>query len=341
MGHPPQLPQLPQPPQAQPQAFNIDFDALFNANKPDGTKVLLDALGTERNGTMLALALVDFLPVNPMLAGDVLLELEPIVIEMGKVQKLNLVLRSTGGFAEFPWRAVSVLRAFCDEFEVIIPRSAMSGATHISIAADSLVMSPLSALGSVDPTRNHPLLPPDKQGNPIPASVQDLKHCLEFVKRNVPKREVAPIVGQLFSHVNPLAIGAIEQSYELSRLITRKVLGTRKQKLPPKQIEDIVERLAGQYFSHGYPISRDEVETDLKLPVTRANPGDSLFGAMEALNTFYTGVFKKQQSVPGPIPLTFRVTGFLETTTTRRVLCQVFGPNGQPLAGSWMSQANS
>jgi hypothetical protein len=333
-----------QPPhqiQPQPQPFNIDFNALFNANKPAGSKALLEALGTERKAAMLALVLVDFLPVNPMLAGDVALQLEPIIVEIGKVKRLDLVLRSTGGLAEFPWRIVSVLRAFCDEFEAIVPRAAMSGATHIAIAADNLVMSPLSALGSVDPTRNHPLLPRDPQGNPIPASVEDLRHCLEFVKRNVPKREVGPIVGQLFSHVNPLAIGAIEQSYELSRLITRRVLGTRKQKVPPEQVEAIVDRLAGKYFSHGYPISRDEVEADLQLPVTKANPGDSLFVAIEALNAFYTGVFEKQQQVPGPVPLTFRVTGFLETQKSRRILCQVFGPNGQPLAGSWISDANS
>ncbi len=261
---------IPPQPQPQPQAFNIDFNALFNANKPAGTKTLLDVLTTERKGVMLALAFVDFLPVNPMLAGDVSLQLEPIVIEIGKVQKINLVLRSTGGFAEFPWRIVSILRGFCDEFEAIVPRAAMSGATHIAIAADNLVMSPLSALGSVDPTRNHPLLPRDPHGNPIPASVQDLRHCLEFVKRSVPKRELGPIVGQLFSHVNPLAIGAIEQSYELSRLITTKVLGTRKVKLPPKQVDEIVDRLAGKYFSHGYPISRAEVETDLGLPMTKA-----------------------------------------------------------------------
>ena len=228
MGHPPQGP--PQPP-PQPQAlFNVDFQALYNANKPAGSKALLDALGKERTGEMLSLVFVDFLPVNPMLMGDVTLQLEPTVVQMGKVEKLNLVLRSTGGIAEFPWRIVSILRAFCDEFEVIVPRQAMSGATHIAISADNLVMGPLSALGSVDPTRNHPLLPLDKHGNPIPASVQDLRHCLEFVKRNVPKHEVGPIVGQLFSLVNPLAIGAIEQSYELSRLITRRVLGTRKEK---------------------------------------------------------------------------------------------------------------
>jgi len=218
----------------------------------------------------------------------------------------------------------------------------MSGATHIALGADNLVMGPFSALGSVDPTRNHALLPRDQQGNPTPASVQDLKHCLEFVRRNVKRSEpLAPLVGQLFTQVNPLAIGAIEQSYELSRLITRKVLGTRKKKLRPKHVRTIVDQLAGKYYSHGYPISRAEVETDLELPVTKADPGDSLFNAIEALNSFYMGVFEKQQQLAGPLPLTFRITGFVETPKSRRVLCQVFGPNGQALAGTWLAESNS
>ena len=120
------------------------------------------------------------------------------------------------------------------------------------------------------------------------------------------------IVNELFNKVNPLAIGAIEQSYELSRLITRKVLATRKEKLPHDQINEITDRLAGKYFSHGYPISREEVVDDLGLQVTRTDPGDRLFDAIESLNTYYAGTFEKSVQVPaGPVPLTFRVTGFL------------------------------
>lgn len=327
----------------QPQPFNVDFGQLFNANKPSGSKTLLEAIAAQRKASVMALALVDFLPASPMLAGDIARYVEPLIAEIGKVKKLDLVLRSTGGVAEIPWRIVSVLRCFCDELEVIVPRSAMSGATHIAIGADNLVMTPFSVLGSVDPTRNHPLLPRDPQGNPTPASVQDLRHCLEFLKKNVPKKEqLGELVGQLFSHVHPLAIGAIEQSYELSRLITRKVLATRRKKLAPKHVEEIVEQLAGKYFSHGYPISRAEVESDLRLPMTKAEPGDTLFTAIEALNSHYDTIFERQVPVAGgPVPLTFRVAGFLETPTSSRILCQVFGPNGQVLGGAWVSEANS
>lgn len=330
-------------PQPQPQQFNLDLGQLFNANKPAGSKSLLDALAGERKGKIISLVLADFLPANPMLSGETVLQLEPLLVELGKVGKLDLFLRSTGGVAEIPWRIVSVIRSFCSDFEAIIPRAAMSGATHVAIAADNLVMTPFSYLGSVDPTRNHPLLPRDPQGNLIPASVQDLKHCLEFVKRNVPEGEpFGPIISQLFANVSPLAIGAIEQSYELSRLITNKVLGTRATKLPSDQVDDIVNRLAGKYFSHSYFISCDEVQNDLKLPVTKAEPNDALFKLIESLNSYYTAAFQQQVQVPGaPIPLTFRVTGFVETLTSRRILCQVFGQNNQPVASTWMSETNS
>lgn len=332
------MPQIPQP----QQPFTLNFDQLFAANKPEGTKTLLEALENERKSRVITLELTDFLPVNPMLAGDVALQLEGLILEVGKVERLSLVLRSTGGMAEIPWRIVTLFRNFCDELEVIVPRSAMSGATHIAIAADSLVMTPLSFLGSVDPTRHHLLLPRDPQGNATPASVQDLKHCIEFVKRSISKEEpFVPVIVQLFSQVHPLAIGAIEQSYELSRLITRKVLATRKTQLPSKQVDMIVEQLAGKYYSHGYPISRNEVESDLQLPVVKADPKSSLFDSIEKLNTFYTATFEKQVAVQAPIPLNFRITGFSETTSSRRLLCQVFGPDGKVVAATWVKEANA
>jgi hypothetical protein len=340
--------QMAQQPVPQ-QPFNIDLGRIFAANKPAGSKALLQALAAERKASVTSLVLVDLWPVNPMLAGDVAMQLESLVLETGKVPKFDLFLRSTGGMAEIPWRMVSLIRSFSDEFEVIVPRLAMSGATHIAIAADNIVMSPLSCLGSVDPTRSHQLLPRDPTNNmPIPVSVQDLKHCLQFVKSNVPENEaVGPIVSELFKHVSPLAIGALEQSYELSRLITRKVLASRKKKIDPKDVEKIVDQLAGKYFSHGYFISRAEVESDLGLEVVNANPGDELFNKIEALNSYYTGVFQKEVPVPGaPVPLTFRITGFLETPKSRRILCQVMaqgpnGPNTQVVAGTWITENNS
>jgi len=163
-------------------------------------------------------------------------------------------------------------------------------------------MTPFSALGSVDPTRNHPLLPKNAQGQPIPTSVQDLKHCIQFIREQLGEsygsQNLALIVSELFKHVDPLAIGALEQAYSLARLITRKVLKTHRTPLDDEQIERIVETLSGQYFSHSYLISRAEVETDLKLPLVK--PDEDVSRTIQALSEHFSSQFRKRAPIKLP-----------------------------------------
>ena len=84
---------------------------------------------------------------------------------------------------------------------------------------------------------------------PIPISVEDLRHCIRFIREQLEesyqKQNLALIISELFKYINPLAIGALEQSYNLSKLITRKSLGSRNVKLEDTQIEKIVLRVSG------------------------------------------------------------------------------------------------
>lgn len=124
-----------------------------------------------------------------MLESAVLEPLNSVLGELGRVEKLGLFLRSTGGITEVPWRIVTTLREFCDELQVLVPDIAMSGATHIALAADELVMGPLSTLGSVDPSRKHPLLPKTEDGEPIPVSVEHFRQCVEFIREELRGKE--------------------------------------------------------------------------------------------------------------------------------------------------------
>jgi hypothetical protein len=54
-------------------------------------------------------------------------------------------------------------------------------------------------------------------------------------------------MSELFKYINPLAIGALEQSFHLARLITKKALKTHNKPLDDDQIEKVVEILSGQY----------------------------------------------------------------------------------------------
>jgi hypothetical protein len=68
----------------------------------------------------------------------------------------------------------------------------------------------------------------DKDGNPLPISVQDLKHVVDLLKREGPEQSYTPealatIFSAMFEYVHPLAMGAIEQSYTLAKLISQKL----------------------------------------------------------------------------------------------------------------------
>jgi hypothetical protein len=143
------------------------------------------------------------------------------------------------------------------------------------------------------------------------------------------------IVSELFKYINPLALGALEQTYNLSRLITKKVLGTHKSKLPEEQVTKIVETLSGRYFSHAFLISRDDVEQDLGLKVAR--PNDALMVLIRDLETQYLAEFQKAvPTAPNvPDPLVY-VGSLLQTTGTGLVLALVRKKDGTVVAEPWL-----
>lgn len=326
--------------QATPAQIQLDKKATSLLMDLGQAGPIIEAIEKKRNGTkLLALVYNDAPPVPCMLRPALLAPLSTLLSSMGKVKKLDLFLRSTGGVAEIPWRIVTLLREFADELAVILPSIALSGATHISIAADELVMSPFSALGSVDPTRNHALLPKDPSGKPIPISVEDLKHCIGFVQEQLgesyPRQNLALIISELFKYINPLALGALEQSYDLSKLITRKCLRSRKLQLDEEEIERIVELLASGYCSHSFLISRFEVENELGLPVTK--PDDELLQLMKSLEDYYLERFHSTKQLPAPNSnLSLRVGGVLQLSSHGQAIAQILQPDGKLVTDPWL-----
>lgn len=323
-----------------PQQIQLDKTAVSQLMDLASAGALIEAIQKKRDGTkVLVLAYNDAPPAPSMLTPVVLPPLSTLLSNMGKVKKLDLFLRSTGGITEVPWRIVTLLREFADELAVMIPSIALSGATHISIAADELIMSPFSVLGSVDPSRNHPLLPKDASGRPIPISVEDLKHCIGFVRRELgesyPQQNLGLIISELFKYINPLALGALEQSYDLSKLITRKCLRSHNRGLDEEQIEKIVELLASGYCSHSFLISRSEVENELGLPVTR--PDDELVQLMKSLEDYYLARFNNIKQLPSPNSnLGMRVGGVLQLSSNGYAIAQILQRDGKVVADPWL-----
>jgi hypothetical protein len=200
---------------------------------------------------------------------------------LGKRETLDLVLFTGGGDTEAPWRIVSIIREFCKEFAVLIPHRAHSAGTLIAMGANEIVMTPLGTLGPIDPSRRHPLLPRlEGAKEPEPISVQDMRHAMQFIRESAggpgspgyTPEAMAQIFTALFDKIHPLAIGAIEQSYALAKLIGTRCLETHMTADSDKaKISAIVDRLCDDYKSHQYQISRGEARS-IGLKATDASP---------------------------------------------------------------------
>lgn len=322
-------------------AMQLQNDTLLGLLDLGPARSLIETIEQKRQGSrLLCIVYNDSAPLQTMFTPSALKPLAAILSGTGKMSSLDVFLRSTGGIAEVPWRIVTLLREFSDRLSIIVPSMALSGATHLAIAGDELIMTPLSVLGSVDPTRNHPLLPKDAVGKPIPTSVEDLKHCIKFIRAQLgesyEEQNLALIISELFKYINPLAIGALEQSYNLSKLITRKCLTTRKEPLTEEKINKIADQLAGGYFSHSFLISRAEVEKDLGLPVT--SPDAELTELISRLENHYVDRFGREpQPLPAPnSQLRVHLGGVIQIANNGWAIAQIIKQDGQLVADTWI-----
>lgn len=116
---------------------------------------------------------------------------------------------------------------------------------------------------------------------------------MQFIREVAPRNAdfaytpeaMAGIVSALFEKIHPLAIGAIEQSYALAKLIGKQCLGTHMTDQGSEQINAIIDKLCDDYKSHQYQISRKEAKTvGLKV----VEPDDNLESILFDLLTFYS-----------------------------------------------------
>lgn len=229
---------------------------------------------------------------------------------LGQSDGIDLVLCTNGGDTEAPWRLTSILREFSKNLAVLVPYRATSAGTVLALGADEIVMTPLSALGPIDPSRTHPLLP-RREGaiDAEPVSVQDMRHAMQFIKEAANSNDhgttpytpsaLAKIFTALFDKIHPLAIGAIEQSYALAKLVAKRCLETHMTRSDDaKKINEIVDTLCDGYKSHAYHISRREArEIGLKVSDASEDVDATLTEILKLYKSRPVGPFGESTSV--------------------------------------------
>jgi len=188
--------------------------------------------------------------------------------EIGHTKKIDLILHSYGGAVDTPYKVVTLIREFCDEFAVIVPFVAKSAASMLVLGSDEVVMGPISELGPIDPLVKHPVY----KDTLVP--VQAVWHCLDYLQRSIVNSSdpevTSLLVAPLLDKLDPLLIGDYEKTIKASRQYAERLLSLYMLKDDPERVLKVTWALTEGYFSHGYPIGRREAK-DLGLKVTEAN----------------------------------------------------------------------
>ncbi|MFZ3102422.1 MAG: peptidase [Desulfitobacteriaceae bacterium] len=211
--------------------------------------------------------------------------------EIGHTRKIDLILHSYGGAVDTPFKVVSLIREFCQEFAVIVPFAAKSAASMVVLGADEVVMGPFSELGPIDPLVKHPVY------KDVWVPVQAVRYCIDYLQRSIVNSqnpEVASFISTpILQKLDPWLIGDYEKTLKASRqyaeaLLTRYMLREALQSIPL-----VVEALTEGYFSHGYPIGRREAK-ELGLKVTEAD--EELWDVIWKLYMGYEELFQVEDA---------------------------------------------
>lgn len=183
-------------------------------------------------------------------------------------QRIDLLIYSRGGDVSVPWRVISMLREFCQELVALVPYKAHSAATMITLGADKIVMGRKAELSPIDPTLVRATVG-ESAAPPQEISVEDVSSYISFVRERANLNDqaaLATVVSLLANQLTPLTLGSVNRQYSHIRLVAKKLLASRQQKIEEERMTTIIEALTEKMYSHGHAIGRREA-SDLGLPV--------------------------------------------------------------------------
>jgi len=255
---------------------------------------IIEKLEKERGSKVIVYFTGDRHPFGSRIAEDAVRPLYEhlLNLEFNEGTKIiDLFLYSRGGDVSVPWRITSMIREFCDEFNVLIPYKAQSAATLLSLGADNIIMGKKAELGPIDPT----LVKSSVGEGSLPRqeiSVEDVNSFLSFIKEKAninDQSALANVVSNLINQISPLTLGNVNRQNSHIRLVARRLLTSRMLKMDEEKINTIIETLTEKIYSHGHAIGRQEAK-DIGLPIIIAE--DKLENLIWQLFLIYEDFFR-------------------------------------------------
>jgi hypothetical protein len=187
-----------------------------------------------------------------------------------KDKRIELLIYSRGGNGSTALTLVSLIREYCDDFNIIIPWRAHSAATLIALGANSIVMLKSGQLSPVDvnvTTPFNPVINSPRGPQNIPINVEDLTGYINFSRDilGIKNEEgLVDVLSFLTNQLNPLALGAVHRAREKNSKIASSLLQYHMQ--DEAVINKISDIITMGLYEHSFLISRRDA-INLKLPV--------------------------------------------------------------------------
>ena len=182
---------------------------------------------------------------------DDVLALFELLEKIGHQKRIHLFIKSSGGNGQASLRLVNLLRQYCEEVVAVVPLECASAATMITLGANEILMGPMAYLTSVDTSLTHALSPIDRDNDRVSVSLDELNRVVKLWQAQGSDKSENPYQ-QLFQHVHPLVIGAVDRAESLSIMLCKELLAYH---IKEETIaENIAATLNSKYPSHGYPI---------------------------------------------------------------------------------------
>ena len=183
---------------------------------------------------------------------------------IGKTHRITLILYTLGGDTMATWNIVNLIREYCDELEIIVPRKARSSGTIMCLGANKIILTHQSTLGPIDPSLNSPLGTQVKingQEISLPTSVESVKGYFNLAKYELgirTSRDLIQAFLKLSETLNPLLIGDVYRRQGQIKMIAQKLLVYQNCK--KKQKTSIINFLCSDSGSHDYAINYTEAK---------------------------------------------------------------------------------
>ena len=195
------------------------------------------------------------------MAGDVIDEFIDQIQEIEKESEaIDLLIESVGGDALTSWRIINLLRTSFDQVSVLVPHSAFSAATLLTLGANEIIMGRYGSLGPTDPQ----ITVRKKDGTTQQFSYEDVASFLTFVKEEGKISEQEYLKGaleKLCETIDPPTLGFAKRSSSLSVSIGEKMLQMHMTDPEKKsQARSIALKLNKSFFSHGQALNRKEAK---------------------------------------------------------------------------------